>query len=75
VFAFGATYEAEMNKLPGEASEMTREAKHRELLGLDDERVPHWGGGVSDQATEEERSVDVLALLSDARRPTPEASL
>ena len=37
VLAFGATYEAEMGKLPAEASELTREMRHRELLGLDDE--------------------------------------
>ena len=37
MLAFGATYEAEMGKLPAEASELTREMRHRELLGLDDE--------------------------------------
>src|SRR3954453_2345648 len=69
VFAFGTTYEAEMTKLPQEASEMSREAKHRELLGLNE------GDRRQNGEASEDREVDVLALLSDARRPTPEASL
>ena len=36
MLAFGATYEAEMGNLPGEASELTRQARHRELLGIDE---------------------------------------
>lgn len=59
VFAFGATYEAEMTKLPSEASELTREAKHRELLGLDDR---------PDETLIEREPVDVFALLTEAAR-------
>jgi hypothetical protein len=73
VFAFGATYEAEMNKLPGEASELTREAKHRELLGLDDEAYPT---GVVASAIRRQKKNDPLTcsrscLTPDARRLRP----
>lgn len=58
VFAFGAAYEAEMEKLPGEASEMTRQAKHRELLGLDER----------EDEPSERAPVDVIALLNEVAR-------
>jgi hypothetical protein len=54
VLAFSLTYEAEMARLPGDASELTRQAKHRELLGLDERETVE---------PSERPVVDVLALI------------
>jgi hypothetical protein len=59
VLAFGATYEAEMGKLPGEASELTRQARHRELLGLDDVVI---------EEPSLREPVDVTAIIAERKR-------
>lgn len=40
MLTFALAYDAEMGRLPPEASELTRQLKHQEFLGLDEAVAP-----------------------------------